>query len=102
MAKSTAQPVMQARAANGELKTWSVWSRVFPAGAGTSYDALNVTYFKDLASAVKGLDTAKGVEAFQTVHPGGNYAGYINNVRDYSELQQRFLMQVVAMAERAR
>jgi len=36
------------------------------------------------------------------IHPGKNYATYINNLRDYSELQQRFIMQIIAMAERAR
>ncbi len=101
-ARTMAQPMMQARAAAGELKTWSVWSRVFPAGAGTSYDALSVTYFKDQASAIKGLDATKGIETFMKVHPGKNYATYINNLRDYSELQQRFIMQIIAMAERAR
>ena len=101
-AKTMAQPMMQARAANGELKSWSVWSRVFPAGAATSYDALSVTYFKDLASAIKGLDATKGLETFQKIHPGKNFATYINNARDYSELQQRFVMQVISLAERAR
>ena len=101
-AKTMAQPMMQARAANGELKSWSVWSRVFPAGAATSYDALSVTYFKDLASAIKGLDATKGLETFQKIHPGKNFATYINNARDYSELQQRFVMQVISLVERAR
>jgi len=101
-AQTMAQPMMQARTANGELKSWSVWSRVFPAGAGTSYDALTVSYFKDLASAIKGLDSTKGVETFLKVHAGKNYATYINNLRDYSELQQRFVMQIIAMTERAK
>jgi len=101
-ARTMAQPILQARAAAGELKTWSVWSRVFPAGAGTSYDALSVMYFKDMASAIKGLDGTKGLEAFMKAHPGKNYATYINNLRDYSQLQQRFIMQIIAMAERAR
>jgi hypothetical protein len=102
MAQTVAQPVIQARAAAGELKSWSVWSRVFPSGAGTSYDALSVTYFKDLASAIKGLDATKGVEAFVKTHPGKSYATYINNGRDYSDMQQRFIMQIVTMADRAR
>lgn len=102
MARTMTQPMAQARAANGELKSWSVWSRSFPAGAGTSYDALAVTYFKDMASAIKGLDATKGVETFLKTHPGKNYATYINNGRDYSELQQRFLMQVISLVERAR
>jgi hypothetical protein len=102
MARTVAEPMMRARVAGGELKSWSVWSRLFPAGAATSYDALTVTYFKDLASAIKGLDAAKGVETFQKVHPGRNYGTYVNNMRDYSELQQRFVMQVIALAERAR
>ena len=102
MAQTVAQPMLQARAAAGELKSWSVWSRVFPSGAATSYDALAVTYFKDLASAIKGLDPTKGVEAFLKTHPGKNYASYINNGRDYSDMQQRFIMQVVTMAERAK
>ena len=102
MAKTMAEPVQQARAANGEFKSWSLWSRVFPAGAGTSYDALSVTYFKDLASAIKGLDATKGAEAFMKTHPGKNYATYINNGGEYSELQQRMVMQVIAAAERAK
>ena len=92
---------MKARAAGGELKSWSLWSRVFPSGAAASYDALSVTYFKDMASAIKGLDAAKGVEVFQKTHPGKSYAAYVNNGRDYSEMQQRFVMQVVALVERA-
>jgi hypothetical protein len=102
MARSMAEPMMQARVTGGELKSWSLWSRVFPSGAATSYDALTVTYFKDMASAIKGLDAAKGVEAFQKTHPGKNYGAYVNNARDYSELQQRFVMQVIALVERAR
>jgi hypothetical protein len=101
MARSVGEPLMKARVAGGELKSWSLWSRVFPSGAGASYDALSVTYFKDMASAIKGLDAAKGVEAFQKTHPTKSYAAYVNNGRDYSELQQRFVMQVVALVERA-
>jgi hypothetical protein len=100
MAQTMAQPVWQARVANGELKGWSLWSREFPAGAATSYDAMTVTYWKDLASAIKGLDPAKGLEAFTKTHPGKNYATYISNARDYSELQQRNIMQIVALVER--
>ena len=101
MARSIGEPLMKARVADGELKSWSLWSRVFPSGAATSYDALSVTYFKDMASAIKGLDAAKGVAAFQKTHPGKSYGAYVNNGRDYSELQQRFVMQVIAMVERA-
>ena len=92
---------MKARVANGELKSWSLWSRVFPSGAATSYDALTVTYFKDMASAIKGLDARKGVETFLKTLPGKNFGAYVNNTRDYSELQQRFVMQVIALVERA-
>ena len=102
MGRTMTQPIAQARIAAGEAKSWSLWSRTFPAGAATSYDALAVTYFKDLASAIRGLDATKGLEAFQKVHPGKNYATYINNGRDYSELQQRILMQVVSLVERPR
>jgi hypothetical protein len=100
MAQTMTQPLMQARVAGGELKGWSMWSRVFPAGAGTSYDAMTVTHWKDLASAIRGLDPAKGLEAFAKAHPGKNYATFINNGADYSQLQQRNIMQVVALVER--
>jgi len=93
---------VQARIANGELKGWSIWGRVFSYGAGTSYDALNVMYFRDFASAIQGLDSTKGVETFMKTHPGKSCATYISNLRDYSELQERNLMQVVALVERAR
>ena len=102
MAKNVAEPVMKARVASGEIKSWSLWQRIFPAGAATSYDSLVVTYFKDLASAIKGLDAAKGAEAFAKTHPAGNYGAYVTNQRDYAELQQRFVMQVISLAERAR
>jgi hypothetical protein len=100
-AATTGEPVMKARVADGELKSWSVWSRVFPSGAGVSYDALTVSYFKDLASAIKGLDARKGVEAFLKAHPGKNFVTAVNNTRDYSDLQQRFVMQVISLVERA-
>jgi hypothetical protein len=45
---------------------------------------------------------AKGVQAFQKVHPGKNYGTFVNNVRDYSDMQQRLVMQIVSMAERAK
>jgi len=102
MAQTVTQPIMAERIANGEFKSWSVWGRVFPVGAATSYDGFTVQYFKDLASAIKGLDATKGIQAFLKVHPGKNYATYVNNGRDYSELQQRLVMQVVAMVERAK
>jgi hypothetical protein len=95
------QAVLQVRVANGELKSWSGWMRVFPAGAGERYDALAVSYFKDLASAVKGLDAAKGAEAFAKAHPGKNYATYVNDMRDYAEVAGRGLQRVVALVERA-
>jgi hypothetical protein len=100
-AKDVAEPVMKSRVAAAELKSWSLWQRVFPAGAATSYDSMTVTYFKDLASAIKGLDAAKGVEAFMKTHPGRNYGTYVSNQREYAELQQRFVMQVISLAERA-
>jgi hypothetical protein len=102
MAKDVAEPVMKARVANGDLKSWSLWQRIFPSGAATSYDSLTVTYFKDLASAIKGLDAAKGAETFLKTHPARNYGAYVTNQRDYSELQQRFVMQVISLVERAR
>lgn len=100
MIQTMVQPIMQTRVAAGELKGWSSWSRVFPNGAATSYDALSVTYWKDLASAIKGLDPAKGMEAFTKAHPGKNYAAFISDGRDYSEMQQRTVMQVIALVER--
>jgi len=50
----------------------------------------------------KGLDATKGIQAFLKVHPGKSYATYVNNGRDYSELQQWLAMQVVALVERAK
>jgi len=100
MIQTMMQPMMQARVAAGELKGWSTWSRVFPNGAATSYDVLGVTYWKDLASAINGFDAAKGMEAFTKAHPGKNYGAFISDQRDYSQMQQRTVMQVIAMVER--
>lgn len=94
------QAVLQVRAANGEFKSWSGWMRVFPAGAGERYDALTAMYFKDLASAVKGLDGTKALDAFVKAHPGKNYATYVNDMRDYAEAVGRALHRVVALVER--
>ena len=94
------QPIMELRRGAGELKGWSTWTRQFPAGASTTYDALTVSYFKDLASAVKGLDGAKTAEVFAKAHPGKNYAAYVNDVRDYVEVQNRAMHRVVALVER--
>jgi hypothetical protein len=97
--QNVAQPVWQARVAAGSVKGWSVWSRVFPAGAATSYDVLSVTYYKDLASAIKGPGDNEA-EVFAKAHPGKNYATWVDNRRDYSQLQQRNVMQVIALVER--
>ena len=102
MVQTVTQPVMAERVANGELKSWTVWGRVFPAGVAASYDGFTVQYFKDLASAIKGLDATKGIQAFQKVHPGKSYATYVNNARDYSDVQLRLVMQVFALVERAK
>ena len=101
LVRTTAQPLMDARRAAGELKSWSMWTRVFPAGAGTTYDALQVTYFKDLASAVKGLDGTKTAEFFVKANPGKSYGTYVNNVRDYAQSQLRGVQQIVALVERS-
>ena len=100
MIRTMTQPMMDARRTAGELKSWSMWTRVFPAGVGTPYDALQVSYFKDLASAVKGLDGTKTPEYFGKANPGKNYGTYVNNVRDYAQSQFRGVHQVVALVER--
>ena len=100
LVRTRAKPMLEARQGAGELKSWSMWSRVFPAGAGTPYDALQVTYFKDLASAVKGLDGTKTPEFFAKANPGANYGTYVNNVRDYATSQYRGVHQIVALVER--
>jgi hypothetical protein len=102
MVQTMTQPVYAERIANGELKSWSVWGRVFPTGATTSYDGFTVQYYRDLASAIKSLDATKGGQAFLKVHPGKSYATYVNNGRDYSDTQLRLVMQVIALVERAR
>lgn len=94
------QPVMELRRSGGDMKSWSVWTRLFPAGAGTNHDALTVTHYADLASAVKGLDAAKAAEVFAKAHPGKNYAAYVNDARDYAEQQNRGMHRVVALVER--
>jgi hypothetical protein len=100
MAQSTTQAMMKGRVDSGEMKSWSMWTRTFPAGAATAYDAMTVTYWKDLASAIKGPDAGKGPEIFAKAFPGRNYATMINNARDYTTLQERAIMQVVALVER--
>lgn len=94
-------PIWQERVATGEVNGWSLWSRVFPAGSASGYDDMSVVRFKDLAGAVKGIDTSKSAAIFAKVHPDKNYAAYINNGRDYSEPTLRQMTRVVAVVERA-
>ena len=54
MARSISEPMMKARVAAGELKSWSLWSRVFPSGAATSYDALAVTHSRTWPAPSRG------------------------------------------------
>lgn len=98
--RTLTQPVMQELIAQGEQKSWSAWGKVFPSGNATPYDALVATTFKDLASALRGPGAVKTAAAFAKVHPAQNFATYVNNGRDYSELQKRTISQVVALVER--
>jgi hypothetical protein len=96
------QPTMQEAVAQGDGKAWSMWARVFPSGAATSYDAMGVTYFKDLASALGGgSNPNRGAELFMKANPGKSYATYVVNGTEYSETQRRIVTQVVSLFERA-
>lgn len=89
--------------AGGNLKSWSMWVRLFPNGAATSYDVLGVTSHATLASAVAGGNTNPngGLEAFIKAHPDKSFATYNNNGRDYATQQQRMVSRVVALVERS-
>lgn len=98
--QSMTVPVMQERVKAGDLKSYSSWTRVFPMGGEDAYDALSSLTFKDLASAVKGLDTSKTAANFVKAHPGKSYATYLNNSREYAEFTGRILSQVIALVEK--
>jgi hypothetical protein len=98
--QSMTLPIMQERVKAGDLKSYSSWTRVFPMGGEDAYDALSSLTYKDLASAVKGLDTSKTAANFVKAHPGKNYATYLNNSREYSEFTGRILSQVIVLVER--
>lgn len=101
-ARTLTQPMMQEAVAQGDLKGWSLWTRVFPAGAATAYGVMAVTTHKDLASALAGPSNPNwGVERFMKANPGKSYASYVTNGTEYSELQRRTITQVVALVERA-
>ena len=96
------QPTMQEAVAQGVGNGWSMWTRVFPSGAATSYDVMGVTTYKDLASALGGgSNPNRGAELFMKANPGKNYTTYVVNGTEYSESQRRIVTQVVAMVERA-
>jgi hypothetical protein len=96
------KPMMQEMVAQGDLKAWSMWARVFPAGAATDYDALGVTTFKDLASAIGGTGPAnRGAERFMKANPGKSYSAYVSNGTEYSTSERRMVSQVVVLVERA-
>ena len=95
-------PVMQNRVATAEgLKSWSMWTRLFPNGAATDYDVLAVTSHGTMASAVGGGGNPNGgAEAFIKIHPDKNFATYNNNGRDYATTQRRLISRVIAVVER--
>ncbi|MEI6667534.1 MAG: hypothetical protein WCP29_05195 [Acidobacteriota bacterium] len=96
-----AQPTMQEAVAQGDGKGWSMWSRVFPSGAATSYDAMGVTIYKDVASALGGgSNPNRGAELFMKANPGKNYATYVANGTEYSTSQRRIVTQLIALVER--
>jgi hypothetical protein len=95
-------PLMQARVGMGDgLKSWSMWTRLFPNGAATDYDMLAVTGHATLASAVGGGGNPNTLaELFMKVHPDRSLTTYINNGRDYSSSQRRMISRVLAVVER--
>jgi hypothetical protein len=96
------QPTMQEAVAQGDSKSWSMWTRVFPSGAATSYDAMGVTSYKDLASALGGSSNPnRGAELFMKANPGKSYSTYIVNGTEYSDSQRRIVMQLLAQFDRA-
>jgi hypothetical protein len=93
-------PMMEMRRTGGELKAWAAWTRQFPSGTSSAYDMLLVNTYKDLASAVKGLDTSRTAEIFAKANPGKSYATYVNDARDYAEVVGRALHRIEALVER--
>ena len=100
-AVTATQPTMQEAVAQGDLKAWSMWTRVFPSGAATSYDAMGVTTYKDLAGAIGGgSNPNRGAELFMKANAGKSYATYVVNGTEYSESQRRIVTQLIALVER--
>ncbi|BCS35420.1 hypothetical protein TBR22_A46470 [Luteitalea sp. TBR-22] len=93
-------PMMDMRRTAGELKSWGAWARQFPGGTSSTYDVLLVNTYKDMASALKGLDASKTADVFAKANPGKSYATYVNDARDYAEVAVRGLTRVVALVER--
>lgn len=93
-------PMIDMRRTAGELKTWGAWGLQFPSGSSSAYDVMLVNTYKDMASAVKGLDTSKTAEMFGKANPGKSYATYVNDTRDYAEVVTRGMHRIIAMVER--
>jgi hypothetical protein len=91
-------PMMQERVNTGEIIASNLWE---PRFGSARYHALGVNTFKDLASAVKGLDTDKAPALFAKVAPGQSYAGYVSNGTAYSSTEAQELSHVIASVERA-
>jgi len=100
-ARTLSLPMWQEAVAQGDLKAWSLWGRVFPSGAGTSYDVMGVTTHKSLASVLEAAPPNRGMERFMKANPGKNYSQYVTNGTEYSEMQRRTITQIVALVERA-
>jgi hypothetical protein len=97
--KQAWQPIYADALKEGKILGWGAWGYVFPRGADTPYDALTSMTFKDLPSAVKGLE---GMDAaFAKAHPGVSMVGAIDALRDTRKVTRTVLSRILVSAQKA-
>jgi hypothetical protein len=92
------QPVYESLVKDGTIVSWGAWQYVFPRGAETPYDLVNSTTYKDLPSAVKGIESMSQI--FLKVHPDQNMVSAVDESRSNSKVVRTVLARIVAMAQK--
>lgn len=86
------------RVKDGNIKGWSFSHLSFPTGSALPWDATEVFVHKDLAGALAGPGQGGGPAAgrYLKLFPNGNYARFIEDVRETSKIVRTDLYRVVA------
>lgn len=86
-----AKPVSQELIKNGDWAGWSLWSNVFPRGAGMESNFVTVDYFSDYSK----IGSANYRQAFEKAHPGKDWSEFANKVGNSRNMVRSELWKVI-------